>query len=86
MTIVPLFGHVDLRARVSTARSRGALPATLLLGFWFVMQLFSAGAVAATAATQGGGVAFMAHTAGFAMGLIGVLLFRRPERTDARWT
>ena len=31
MTIVPLFGHVDLRARVSTARSRGALPATLLL-------------------------------------------------------
>src|SRR5437868_4500863 len=31
MTIVPLFGHVDLRARIATARTRGALPAALLL-------------------------------------------------------
>ncbi|HEX7937843.1 MAG TPA: hypothetical protein VF483_02560 [Gemmatimonadaceae bacterium] len=31
MTIVPLFGHADLRARIATARSRGALPAALLL-------------------------------------------------------
>jgi len=31
MTIVPLFGHADLRARISTAQSRGALPAALLL-------------------------------------------------------
>src|SRR5258706_9852582 len=33
------------------------VPAIILLGFWFVMQLFSAGAIAATAGT-GGGVAF----------------------------
>ncbi len=31
MPIVPLFGHVDLRARVAAARSRSALPAALLL-------------------------------------------------------
>src|SRR5262249_42287023 len=31
MTIVPLFGHVDLRGRVAAARTRGALPAALLL-------------------------------------------------------
>src|SRR5204862_3395563 len=38
------------------------LPAIVLLGFWFLMQLFSAGAIAVTASTHGSdGVAFMAH-------------------------
>src|SRR5580704_11798296 len=43
------------------------LPALVLLGLWFLMQLFSAGAIAATANSSGGGggVAFMAHVAGF---------------------
>ena len=54
------------------------LPATLLLGFWFVMQLFSAGAIAATAGT-GGGVAFAAHVAGFASGAAGVFVFRKRQ-------
>src|SRR5919201_4677253 len=38
------------------------LPAIILLGFWFLMQLFSAGSIAVTAATRtgGGGVAFAA--------------------------
>src|SRR5437899_10362862 len=41
------------------------LPAIVLLGFWFLMQLFSAGAIAVTSTTHGsGGVAFMAHVAG----------------------
>jgi membrane associated rhomboid family serine protease len=44
------------------------LPAIVLLGFWFLMQLFSAGAVA-----------FAAHVAGFVMGMIGVFVFRKPE-------
>jgi membrane associated rhomboid family serine protease len=60
------------------------LPAILLLGFWFVMQLFSAGSVAITASSQGGGVAFMAHVAGFLLGMIGVLVFRKPE-PENRW-
>jgi rhomboid family protein len=60
------------------------LPAILLLGFWFVMQLFSAGAIAVTAST-GGGVAFMAHVAGFLMGVVGVFLFRRPRRRPEGW-
>ena len=60
------------------------LPATVLLGFWFLMQLFSAGTIAMTAASHGsGGVAFAAHVSGFVMGLIGVFLFKRPERD--RW-
>jgi membrane associated rhomboid family serine protease len=55
------------------------LPATVLLGFWFLMQLFSAGAIAVTASTHGGGVAFMAHVAGFVLGAIGVFVFRKKE-------
>src|SRR4051794_11110434 len=61
------------------------VPAIFLLGFWFLMQLFSAGAIAVTAGGQQGGVAFMAHVAGFIMGILGVLAFRKPERPDARW-
>src|SRR5262245_32533513 len=53
------------------------LPAILLLGFWFVMQLFSAGAIAATANASRGGVAFAAHVAGFVMGILGVFVFRK---------
>jgi membrane associated rhomboid family serine protease len=58
------------------------LPATVLLGFWFLMQLFSAGAIAVTAGT-GGGVAFAAHVAGFVVGVVGVFAFRK--RQVDRW-
>jgi rhomboid family protein len=60
------------------------IPAIFLLGFWFLMQLFNAGAIAATANTQGGGVAFAAHVAGFVTGLIGVFIFRK-RQPDTRW-
>jgi membrane associated rhomboid family serine protease len=59
------------------------LPAIVLLGFWFLMQLFSAGAIAVTASTHGGGVAFAAHVAGFVTGIIGVFVFRK--RDYDRW-
>jgi len=60
------------------------LPAIFLLGFWFLMQLFSAGAIAITSNSHGGGIAFMAHIAGFVMGLVGVFVFRKRE-PDPRW-
>jgi len=60
------------------------LPAIFLLGFWFLMQLFSAGAIAVTSNSNAGGVAFMAHVAGFITGLIGVFVFRKRE-PDTRW-
>jgi membrane associated rhomboid family serine protease len=60
------------------------IPAIFLLGFWFLMQLFSAGAIAVTASTNGGGVAFMAHVAGFLVGVIGVFVFRKPQ-ADTWW-
>jgi len=60
------------------------LPAFVLLGFWFLMQLFSAGTIAVTASSHGsGGVAFAAHVAGFLVGVAGVLVLRK--RDTNRW-
>jgi len=58
------------------------VPAIVLLGFWFLMQLFSAGALAARTTGTGGGVAFAAHVAGFIVGMAGVFVFRKSE---PRW-
>jgi membrane associated rhomboid family serine protease len=55
------------------------LPATVLLGFWFVMQLFSAGTIAMTTSSRGGGVAFAAHVVGFVVGMGAVFLFRKRQ-------
>jgi rhomboid family protein len=55
------------------------VPTIFLLGFWFLMQLFNAGAVAAAAGTGGGGVAFAAHVVGFVAGVGGIFLFRKRE-------
>jgi membrane associated rhomboid family serine protease len=59
------------------------VPAIVLLGFWFLMQLFSAGAIAVTMSTHGGGVAFAAHVAGFMTGVASVFVFRK--RGYDRW-
>ncbi len=56
------------------------VPAIFLLGFWFLMQLLNAGAVASAANAGGGGVAFAAHVAGFVVGMIGVLVFRKRQQ------
>lgn len=69
LTLIPIIIFIDIIE----------LPAIVLLGFWFVMQLFSAGAIAVTSSTGGGGVAFMAHVAGFVMGVIGVFVFRKKQ-------
>ncbi|MFN7982882.1 MAG: rhomboid family intramembrane serine protease [Vicinamibacterales bacterium] len=62
------------------------LPAVALLGVWFLMQLVNAGAVAATANSAGsGGVAFMAHVAGFVMGAASVFVFRKSSQPDRLW-
>lgn len=54
-------------------------PALVVIGFWFVLQLFSqfAAISAHTAQTRGGGVAYMAHIGGFVAGLLLSFIFRR---------
>jgi len=56
------------------------IPAIVLVGFWFLLQLISQ--VGALAATDQGGVAYMAHIGGFLFGLITVRLFEKRERVD----
>ena len=51
------------------------VPASLLIGFWFLTQLFSAGAV--TQSVQTGGVAYLAHIGGFLFGVVSGRLWRR---------
>jgi membrane associated rhomboid family serine protease len=61
------------------------LPAVFLLGFWFIMQLFSAGAIAVTSNSASGGVAFMAHVAGFITGIAAVFVLKKRADVDPRW-
>ena len=74
------------RARVDVLLGRQvvAMPAFLVLGFWVVLQLVSgAGAIADTAQTETGGVAYLAHVGGFVAGLALCVLMgglRRPDR------
>jgi len=53
------------------------IPAGLLIGFWFLTQLFNAGAVAQV---QTGGVAYLAHIGGFIYGAVTARLFEDPRR------
>jgi len=57
------------------------IPAALLIGFWFVVQLLSLGAVATV---QSGGVAYLAHIGGMVFGAVTVRLFEDPRRRLAR--
>ena len=58
------------------------LPAMLVLGFWFVLQLFNG--LLAVGTMQMGGVAWFAHVGGFVSGLVLVRLFTLGRRQD-RW-
>ena len=53
------------------------IPAVLLIGVWFLMQLFSIGSVATV---QSGGVAYVAHVAGFIFGAVSARLFEDRKR------
>jgi membrane associated rhomboid family serine protease len=60
------------------------LPAYLVLVYWFVVQLFSGIGSIADAAAQRGGVAFMAHAAGFLAGVALIHVFRTRDRYRLR--
>jgi membrane associated rhomboid family serine protease len=66
------------------------VPAWLVLVWWFFIQLFSGvGSIGNSSASQGGGVAFLAHVGGFLAGVALIyLLAPRPSytrRQDVRW-
>jgi membrane associated rhomboid family serine protease len=57
--------------------TRAVVPAVLMLGYWFLIQLVSG--IPALEGTRGG-VAFWAHVGGFAAGVVLVFPFRDPRR------
>jgi membrane associated rhomboid family serine protease len=57
------------------------VPAWLMLGYWFVMQLLSGTATSIAETSQGTGIAFWAHVGGFAAGVLMIKVFgERPHR------
>ena len=62
MTLIPIGFFIAVRE----------LPALLILGLWFVIQIFSG--VASVGASEGGGVAWWAHIGGFVAGIALVFL------------
>lgn len=69
-TFIPVFGFFTI-ANVS---------AYIMLGYWFVLQIFSGAMSLPGANTDQGGVAFWAHIAGFVSGLLMGRLFTRVEK------
>ena len=53
------------------------IPAALLIGFWFLMQVLNVGSVATV---KSGGVAYLAHVGGFLFGVATARLFVDPRR------
>jgi membrane associated rhomboid family serine protease len=53
------------------------IPAVLLIGVWFLIQLFNAGSVASV---QTGGVAYLAHVGGFIFGAVVARFIEDPRR------
>jgi membrane associated rhomboid family serine protease len=57
------------------------IPASLLIGFWFLIQVFHVGMVATV---KTGGVAYLAHVGGFLFGVVTARLFEDQRRLAAR--
>jgi membrane associated rhomboid family serine protease len=79
------------RARVLTVIFFGIfirlaeLPALAVLGFWFVLQLFSGVMALGARSAQTAGVAWWAHIGGFSAGLVVGAIFRVRGRRRAGW-
>jgi membrane associated rhomboid family serine protease len=73
-TIIPIFFFVTIRE----------IPAVIILGLWFILQLLSGvGSLGVQDAQDMGGVAFFAHIGGFVAGMLLVFLLggtRQPRR------
>jgi len=70
---IVLFPRRNVRVMVGSGVSQ--MPALIVIGLWFVLQLFSGiGSIAETADT--GGVAYMAHIGGFIAGVVLAFILR----------
>lgn len=72
-TLIPVFGFFTIVD----------LPASLMLVYWFVIQIFSGTASLSATASQLGGVAYFAHIAGFIFGLLAAKMVGRMGRNPS---
>ena len=63
-TLIPIFIFITVRE----------IPAIVLLGFWFVLQLFVGTVSLGGSIHEQGGVAYFAHIGGFLTGMVLVIL------------
>lgn len=72
------------RVRVLTRGGVAAVPAATMLGFWILIQFVNGiGSIAQTPET--GGVAYLAHIGGFAVGLVLVKLLAAGRSARPAW-
>lgn len=71
-TLVPFFGFATIFE----------LGAPFMLGYWFILQLFSGAASLPFTTADTGGVAFWAHVGGFLTGVIAANLFKKSETSE----
>ena len=75
LTLIPLIFFLEIIE----------LPAIFLLGFWFLMQLFSAGAIAVTATAGGSGAASRSWRTSPASSPVGAVLLFRKKQPPREW-
>lgn len=61
--------------------TRIVVPAYIMLGYWFLLQLFGS---LPSLGSRGGGVAFAAHVGGFVAGCVLIFFFRKKDRMKKR--
>ena len=66
------------RVRVLLGRRIIPMPALVVIGFWFLLQVFRS-FLSFSESAGGGGVAYLAHVGGFVAGLLLALIFRNKE-------
>lgn len=71
-TLVPFFGFASIIE----------IGAPLMLGYWFILQIFSGAASLPFMTADTGGVAFWAHVGGFMTGVLFANILKRTEERD----
>src|SRR5947207_5258233 len=73
-TLIPIFFFITIRE----------IPAFIILGLWFVLQLFVGVASLGVAESNAGGVAYFAHIGGFVAGMVLIALMGGMRRRAPR--
>jgi membrane associated rhomboid family serine protease len=74
VTLIPIFFFIEV----------ARLPAFVVIGFWFLLQLGNGVASLGTPAAAAGGVAWFAHIGGFVTGMLIALVVRAAQRNSTR--